>query len=82
MRIRIGGKTLVTGTIATLSVVLVLVALLGAGGIAGWEYSNSNAFCAAMCHNVHPEEIASHKQGSHARVNCVECHMAATPRCT
>ena len=75
MQIRIGGKTLVAGTVATLSVVLVVAALLGAGGIAGWEYSNSNAFCAAMCHDVHPEEIAAHKVGAHARVNCVECHM-------
>ena len=75
MQIRIGGKTLVAGTVATLSVVLVVIALLGAGGIAGWEYSNSNAFCAAMCHDVHPEEIAAHKEGAHARVNCVECHM-------
>ena len=49
--------------------------MLGAAGIVGWEYSNSNAFCATMCHNVHPEEIAAHKLGAHARVNCVECHM-------
>ena len=54
---------------------LVGLAVFGAIGIKGWEYSNSNEFCAAMCHDVHPEEIAAHKQGAHARVNCVECHM-------
>ncbi len=74
MRIQIGSKTLVLGT-AGIAAALIGVVLLGAGGIAGWEYSNSNAFCAAMCHNVHPEEIAAHTQGVHARVNCVECHM-------
>jgi len=64
----------VLGTLG-LTVAVVAVALLGAAGIAGWEYSNSDAFCANMCHNVHPEEIAAHQQGSHARVKCVECHM-------
>jgi hypothetical protein len=75
MKIRIGSWNLVVGTAATIALAVTGVALLGAAGIAGWEYSNSNAFCAAMCHNVHPEEIAAHKQGAHARVNCVECHM-------
>jgi len=75
MKIRIGNWTMVVGTVATITAAVMGVALLGAAGIAGWEYSNSNAFCAAMCHDVHPEEIAAHKQGAHARVNCVECHM-------
>ena len=63
------------GTLTTVLAVLAGVAIFGAIGIKGWEYSNSNEFCAVMCHNVHPEEIAAHKQGAHARVNCVECHM-------
>ncbi len=59
------------------SVVLGLIAfaVLGAGTIVGWEYSNSNAFCANMCHEVHPEEPRAHAESSHARVDCVECHM-------
>ena len=75
MNIKLGRRTLVFGSIGSILVGLVVLAAVGAAGIAGWEYSNSNAFCAAMCHNVHPEEIAAHKVGSHARVNCVECHM-------
>ena len=64
----IGGATaLILGGLAVL--------LLGAGGIVAWEYSNSNQFCATMCHSVHPEEIRAHTTGSHARVDCVECHM-------
>lgn len=51
------------------------LAVLGAGGIVAWEYSNSNEFCATMCHGVHPEETRAHGSGSHARVDCVECHM-------
>ena len=75
MKIRIGSYNFVIGTVASIGVAIVAVSLLGAAGIKGWEYSNSNEFCAAMCHDVHPEEIAAHKQGAHARVNCVECHM-------
>ena len=74
MQIKIGNKTLVLGTAGIIATVIGL-AVLGAAGIAGWEFSNSNTFCAVMCHNVHPEEIAAHKQGAHAQVNCVECHM-------
>lgn len=75
MRIQMGRRTLMLGSITTIAVMLVGLAVVGAAGIAGWEYSNSNAFCATMCHSVHPEEIAAHKVGAHARVNCVECHM-------
>jgi hypothetical protein len=78
MRIQMGRRTLMLGSITTIVVALVGVAVVGAAGIAGWEYSNSNAFCATMCHDVHPEEIAAHKVGAHARVNCVECHMGRT----
>jgi hypothetical protein len=51
------------------------LALLAAGGIVAWEFSNSNQFCATMCHSVHPEETRAHGTAAHARVNCVECHM-------
>ena len=75
MKIRIGGWTWVVGSVASIAALVVGIGLVGAAGIAGWEYSNSNAFCATMCHSVHPEEIAAHQLGAHARVNCVECHM-------
>ena len=51
------------------------LAVMAAGGIVAWEYSNSDQFCATMCHSVHPEETRSHLTSAHARVNCVECHM-------
>jgi hypothetical protein len=49
--------------------------LLGAAGIGAWEYTNSDAFCANMCHGVHPEEPYAHRLSRHARVACVECHI-------
>jgi hypothetical protein len=74
MRARFGRGTLIGG-VATAVVVLLGVAAVTAAGIAGWEYSNSNAFCANMCHQVHPEEPRAHAASAHARVDCVECHM-------
>ena len=60
-----------------LAVVVLSVAfvLLGTAGIATWEYSNSDAFCADACHGVHPENTYAHHGSQHARVACVECHM-------
>ena len=75
MKIRLGRRTLMVGTITTLVVGLIALAVLGAGGIVAWEYSNSNSFCTNVCHAVHPEEPVAHAAAFHARVNCVECHM-------
>ncbi len=74
MNIRLGRK-LMLGTVLTLILVAIVAAVLAAGGIVAWEYSNSNAFCANVCHAVHPEEPKAHAASFHARVNCVECHM-------
>ena len=66
----------IAGTIIVIViiVVVVIVALIAAG-IKGWEYSNSNAFCANACHNVHPEESVAIQDSKHSSVKCVECHM-------
>ena len=53
----------------------VVFILLSAASIKTWEYTNSNAFCADACHNVHPEEAYAHHSSQHVRVKCVECHM-------
>jgi len=63
------------GGVTAIAIGLIGVAALTAAGIAGWEYSNSNAFCTNTCHSVHPEEPIAHAASAHARVNCVECHM-------
>lgn len=53
--------------------VLALV-VVGAAGVAVWEYTNSNAFCGTRCHTMPPEYVAF-TNSLHARVNCVECHV-------
>ena len=74
MKIRVG-RNLMLGTVATFILIGIAAAVIGAGGIVAWEYSNSNAFCTNVCHAVHPEEPKAHAASFHARVNCVECHM-------
>jgi hypothetical protein len=74
MKVRLG-RNLMFGTVLTLALAAIAAAVLAAGGIVAWEYSNSNAFCTNMCHAVHPEEPKAHAASFHARVNCVECHM-------
>ncbi len=75
MGTRIGRRGLMVGMTTTVLVALIGAAVLLAGGITAWEYSNSNAFCTNVCHAVHPEEPKAHAVSSHARVQCVECHM-------
>ncbi|MEO8676208.1 MAG: hypothetical protein ABI569_11550 [Casimicrobiaceae bacterium] len=79
MKIRLGKRTIILGTAMTLVLGAVTLAVVGAGGIVAWEYSNSNAFCTNMCHAVHPEEPRAYAVYSHARVQCVECHMGRLP---
>ena len=79
MKITLGRRTLMLGTVTTLVVGAIALAVLAAGGIVAWEYSNSNAFCTDNCHAVHPEEPRAYAVASHARVQCVECHMGRLP---
>ncbi len=57
------------------AVLILAFVALGALSVAGWEYSNSDNFCANACHEVHPEEPYAHQLSHHANVACVECHV-------
>jgi len=52
----------------------VLTLLLVAGGIYGWEYSNSPEFCGSACHTMIPQDVV-YKESPHANVTCEECHI-------
>ena len=68
-------KKVIPLTLGTLIGVVVITTLMGAAGVATWEYSNSDAFCTDACHSVHPENAFAHKASQHAEVGCVECHV-------
>jgi NapC/NirT cytochrome c family, N-terminal region/Planctomycete cytochrome C len=52
----------------------VLTLILIAGGVHGWEYTNSPGFCGTACHTMPPQN-AAYKQSPHANVTCEECHI-------
>jgi hypothetical protein len=52
----------------------VLTLFLIAGGVYGWEYSNSPEFCGAACHTMPPQDV-TYKLSPHANVTCEECHI-------
>lgn len=52
----------------------VLTLLVIAGGVYGWEYSNSPQFCGSACHTMPPQDM-TYQQSPHANVTCEECHI-------
>ncbi len=60
--------------------------LFGAGGLGfillsafgsyqSFHYAESNQFCGQVCHSAMNPEWVTYKRGSHARVDCVACHV-------
>lgn len=70
-----GSATAVQQGLIVAAVFIVGFIILGVISIRVWEISNSTAFCADVCHDVHPEEPAARQDSYHANVECVECHM-------
>jgi len=52
----------------------VLTLVVIAGGVSGWEYTNSSEFCGTACHTMPPQDTA-YKESPHANVTCEECHI-------
>jgi nitrate/TMAO reductase-like tetraheme cytochrome c subunit len=52
----------------------VLTLMVIAGGVYGWEYSNSPGFCGTACHTMPPQNTV-YKESPHANVTCEECHI-------
>ena len=67
-----------TGLIAIISgLVIGTFALLvaGAGLLATVEYTESNAFCGEVCHQVMNPEATVYADSAHAQIACVDCHV-------
>lgn len=52
----------------------ILTLIVLAGGVYGWEYTNSPTFCGTACHTMPPQNTA-YKESPHANVTCEECHI-------
>jgi len=47
------------------------------GSYQTYHYSESVQFCGEVCHEAMNPELVTYKRGSHARVDCVECHIGS-----
>lgn len=45
------------------------------GSFKAYEYTDSNAFCGEICHEVMEPEYRAYQFSPHSRVNCVQCHI-------
>lgn len=55
----------------------ILTLMLIGGGVSGWDYSNSSAFCGTTCHTIQPEAVI-YQQSPHVNITCEECHIGRT----
>jgi len=79
MNIRLGRRTVMLGAVTTLVVGAIALAVLAAGGIVAWEYSNSNAFCTNNCHASIPRSHGPTRSPRTRGCSGVECHMGRLP---
>ncbi len=63
--------------VALFAIVLTLgnVVVLSLAAYRGIEYMDSVSFCGQVCHKVMTPEYTAYRNGSHARVACVSCHI-------
>ncbi len=55
----------------------VFVAMSLFGSYQAYHYTDSDAFCGTMCHQIMHPEYTAYKLSPHARVGCVNCHIGA-----
>ncbi len=53
---------------------VIIGAILVGGGIFGWEFTESDTFCTAFCHEVMGGYDLALQQGPHGSEHCVDCH--------
>jgi len=56
-------------------VTLILIFLSVFGSYETYQFTESEAFCGALCHTVMQPQYVSHEVSPHARVLCVDCHV-------
>jgi hypothetical protein len=54
---------------------IINVAVLIIAGYEGYRFTDSNYFCALLCHKVMGPEHSSYQRSPHSRISCVECHI-------
>ena len=55
--------------------VFILVSVVGS--YQAYHYTDSDAFCGTMCHEIMHPEYTAYQASPHARVGCVNCHIGS-----
>ena len=61
--------------IATALGLIVFVTMSVVGSYQAYHYTDSDAFCGTMCHQVMHPEYTAYQASPHARVGCAGCHV-------
>jgi nitrate/TMAO reductase-like tetraheme cytochrome c subunit len=67
-------RLIVTSTFAGV-ILFVTASVIGSYQV--YHYTDSDAFCGTLCHQVMHPEYTAYKASPHARVGCVGCHVGA-----
>ena len=51
------------------------VSILIIAAYEGYRFTDSNYFCALLCHKIMAPEYSSYQRSPHSRISCVECHI-------
>jgi len=62
---------------STFAGVILFVTASVIGSYQVYHYTDSDAFCGTLCHQVMHPEYTAYKASPHARVGCVGCHVGA-----
>src|SRR5213595_2216415 len=62
---------------STFAGVILFVTASVIGSYQVYHYTDSDAFCGTLCHQVMNPEYTAYKASPHARVGCVGCHVGA-----
>jgi hypothetical protein len=60
---------------AFLMLTIINVSVLIIAGYEGYKFTDSNYFCALLCHKVMGPEYSTYLRSPHSRISCVECHI-------
>jgi nitrate/TMAO reductase-like tetraheme cytochrome c subunit len=54
---------------------LAVIGVIATAGVKGYEYGDTAAFCGLACHSIMQPQYETYQASSHARVDCVRCHI-------
>ena len=57
--------------------IILFVTVSVVGSYQAYHYTDTDAFCGTLCHQVMKPEYTAYKLSPHARVGCVGCHVGA-----